>query len=98
MTQDEILKILRELIVELSQKANPSDAKEISKLKSIIGENITPSSPLSALGWDSLQMTFLLVAIEERFQIDTSTISLFDLFTIGDFLTEIQNLLNKKRG
>jgi acyl carrier protein len=94
MKQEEILKILRELIVELS--ANPANAKEASKLKSILDESITPDAPLSVLGWDSMQMTFLLVSIEDRLKIDTSTISILDLFTVGDFLTEIQKLVNQK--
>lgn len=97
MSQDEMLTVLKELVVELSAKANPTHGKEISKLKSIVDAKVTPQSPLSALGWDSLQMTMLLLAVEEKFGIDTSNVSLFDLYTIGDFLTELQTLMNQKR-
>ena len=58
---------------------------------------VTPDSPLSALGWDSLQMTMLLLAVEEKLGIDTSNVSLFDLYTIGDFLSELQILMDKKK-
>jgi acyl carrier protein len=96
MSQEETFKILKELIVQLSESSNPANSKEISKLKSILDESIKPDSPLSVLGWDSMQMTFLLVAVEDRFNIDTSTISILDLFTVGDFLTDIQKLVNQK--
>lgn len=98
MSQEEILKTLKDLVVELSEKSNPVHGKEISKLRSIVDAKINPESPLSALGWDSLQMTMLLVAVEERLGIDTSNLSLFDLYTIGDFLSELKLLVDKKSG
>lgn len=97
MSQDQMLSVLKEIVVEMSEKSNPTHAKEISKLRSIVDSKITPDSPLSALGWDSLQMTMLLVAVEERLGIDTSNVSLFDLYTIGDFLSELQTLVDKKK-
>lgn len=96
MTQEQILSVVKELILELNEKANPSQAKEFSKLKSLIDQKVTPDTPLASLGWDSLQMTFLLVAIEKRLDIDTSTSSLFDLFTVGDLLTELQTLVEQR--
>ncbi len=97
MNQEEMLSILKEIVVELSEKANPVHGKEISKLRSIVDAKVTPDSPLSALGWDSLQMTMLLLAVEEKLGIDTSNVSLFDLYTIGDFLSELQILMDKKK-
>ncbi|MCM0605642.1 MAG: acyl carrier protein [Xanthomonadaceae bacterium] len=97
MTQDQILVVLKELVIELNTKSNPAHLKEFAKLKTLIDEKITPDTPLAALGWDSLQMTFLLVSIEERLDIDTSGLSLFDLFTIGDFLSELEALTKKKK-
>jgi acyl carrier protein len=97
MTQDEILTVLKQIVVERSAKANPAHAREFEKLRSIVDQNVTPESPLAALGWDSLQMTWLLVAVEERLDIDTTTLSLFDLYSIGDFLSELQTLVNQKR-
>lgn len=98
MTQEEILVVLKELVVESIAKANPVHAKELSKLRSIVDNDVKPDSPLASLGWDSMQMTWLLVAVEEKLKIDTSTLSLFDLYTIGDFLTELQNLVKEQRG
>ncbi|MBL7714414.1 MAG: acyl carrier protein [Bdellovibrionales bacterium] len=89
---------MKELVVELNAKANPSQAKEFAKLKNIVDEKVTLDSPLASLGWDSLQMTFLLVALEERLGIDTSTLSMFDLFSVGDFVAELETLVNKKKG
>lgn len=96
MTQEQILAVVKELIIELNEKSNPSHAKEFSKLRSIIDEKVTIDSPLASLGWDSLQMTFLLFALEKRLDIDTSTSSLFDLFTVGDLLTELQKLIQQR--
>lgn len=97
MSQDEILNVLKEIVVELTAKANPSHAKEFSRLRTIVDKNITADSPLASLGWDSLQMTFLLVALEERLGINTSTISMFDLYSVGDFLGELQTQVNNRR-
>ncbi|MBS1963044.1 MAG: acyl carrier protein [Bdellovibrionales bacterium] len=97
MSQEEILSILREVVTERIAKASPGDAQELSKLRTIVNKDVTPDSPLSALGWDSLQMTWLLVAIEERLDIDTSSVSLFDLYSVGDFLSEIQLLTADKK-
>ncbi len=41
-------------------------------------------------------MTWLLVRIEERFDIDTTNLSLFDMFTIGDLLGKLEPLINAK--
>lgn len=96
MTQEQILTVVKEIIVELNEKANPSQAKEFARLRTLTDQKVTPETPLASLGWDSLQMTFLLVAIEKRLDIDTSTSSLFDLFTVGDLLTELQTLVAQR--
>ena len=96
MSQEEILHVLREVVAERIAKASPGDVHELSKFRSIADQSVKPESPLSALGWDSLQMTWLLVALEERLDIDTSSISLFDLYSVGDFLSEIQLLTDAK--
>lgn len=95
MTKEEIFVVVKSIISESIAKSNPVQYKETSKLKGFVENNITPESPLSTLGWDSLQMTWLLLEIENKLKIDTSTISLFDLYTIDDFLTELQKLVKQ---
>ena len=94
MTQIELLALLKELIVETAAKAHPGRKEEFAKMQTLIESKVTLDAPLATLGWDSLQFTWLLVAVEERLKIDTSTISLFDLFTVEDLLKELQMLIN----
>jgi acyl carrier protein len=97
MTQDELLSALKEVVVKMMSKANPGQT-DLTPYREKVEATLNQNSLLSSLGWDSLQMTFLLVEIEDRFGIDTSNLSLLDLYTIGDLLAELQTLIENKKG
>src|SRR4051794_17984165 len=96
MTQADLLAVLKEIVVDSSCKANPERAEELATMRAQLDKGLHPDSALTELGWDSLQLTWLLVRLEERFDIDTSTLSMFDLFTVGDLLGELQALIAAK--
>lgn len=96
MTQTELLDIFKEIVCDTAAKAHPTQAEELDKLRTHLEAGLSPESPLSTLGWDSMQMTWLLVRLEERFDIDTSSLSMFDLFTVGDLLEELQKLIDQR--
>lgn len=95
ITRTELLDIFKEIVCETVAKAHPGQAEELETLRVHLETGLNPDSPLSSLGWDSMQMTWLLVRLEERFDIDTSSLSIFDLFTVGDLLDELQKLIMK---
>jgi acyl carrier protein len=96
MTKEQILEELKSLINEGFKNADPSQKAEIEKIKNAAKEEINLDTPLATIGWDSLQMTWLIVNLENRLKIDASTISMFDLFTVGDLVEEIQLLLEEE--
>ena len=93
ITRTELLDVFKEIVCETAAKAHPIQAEELAKLRNHLETGLNPDSPLSSLGWDSMQMTWLLVRLEERFDIDTSSLLIFDLFTVGDLLDELQKLI-----
>jgi acyl carrier protein len=93
ISRAELLKVFKDIVCETAAKAHPSQAVELDTLRAHLESGLDLESPLSSLGWDSMQMTWLLVRLEEHFDIDTSHLSIFDLFTIGDLLDELQNLI-----
>jgi len=95
MTRTALLDIFKEIVCETAEKAYPKQAEELETLKKNLEAGLNPESPLNSLGWDSMQMTWLLVRLEERFNIDTSSLMIFDLFTVGDLLDEIQKLISQ---
>ena len=96
MTNPELLAILKDVVVQNIRASNPGDAQELGKLRNLVDASVTVDSPIASLGWDSLQMTWLLVAIEDRLEIDTSNLSLFELHSIDDLLNELQ-ILRRER-
>jgi acyl carrier protein len=97
MTQLELLAILAELVKDAPSSGKPGQARELAELGARIKSSaVTLDSPLSEFGWDSVQMTWILIRLEERYDIDTSTVSMFNLFTVGDLMSELTTLINQK--
>jgi acyl carrier protein len=96
VTQADILTALKELVVDSADSASPGHAPQLAALRDRI-DSINAETPLAKIGWDSIQMTWVLIALEERFSIDTSMLSLFDMFSVGDLLRELQPLVNQAR-
>ena len=96
VTQAELLAALKELVVDAAKDGNPALAPDLAALRARVDSSLGIESPLASLGWDSMHMTWILVRAEERFGIDTSSLSLFNLFTVGDLLRELLLLINDK--
>ena len=96
MTEVELLGLLQEMFVDLTVRHSPEKADQREALLADARTRLHAEATLLETGWDSMQLTWLLVRIEERFDIDTSTLSLFDLFTIGDLLRELQVRIQEK--
>jgi acyl carrier protein len=96
VTNEDLLAILKELAVDIASNVDPAYAKQLAALRDRV-ENLSDiESPLADLGWDSVQMTWLLIRLEERLGIDTSSLSLFDMYTVGDLLRAVQRLIDEK--
>ena len=94
MTQAELLNVLKE-VAEVDA-ADPAVAKQSGNLCARLDPSLTLDSPLAQVGWDSLEMTWVLVRLEERLDIDTSNLSMFNLHTVGDLLRELKQLTDAR--
>jgi acyl carrier protein len=95
MTKNDLLVVLKDVVVAAGDKSDPTHTPESAELRARVEASLTVDAPLAQLGWDSLRMTWVLVRLEERLNIDTSSLSLFDLFTVGDLLEELEALTNQ---
>ena len=89
MDKLEVLNGLKEVVIKGIQENTPELATDLNALKEKIENELKIDSPVYDLGWDSLQMTWLLLNLEKKFDIDLSTLSTFDLFEIGDLVDEV---------
>lgn len=85
--------MIKELVVRMATDEMAKGA-DVSELHQKIETHLHADAPIAQLGWDSVQMTWLLVRLEERYGIDTSTLSMFDMFTVGDLLRALVPLIN----
>lgn len=96
MNKSEVLSGLKEVVIRGIQENTPELATDLNALKEKIENELTIDSPVYDLGWDSLQMTWLLLNLEKKFQIDLSTLSTFDLYAIGDLVDEVHKRVEDK--
>lgn len=89
-----VLSGLKEVVLQGVQENTPEQAKDHDALKKKIDNELTIEAPISNLGWDSLQMTWLLLNLEKKFKIDLSTLSTFDLYSVEDLVDQIQKRLD----
>ena len=70
--------------------------EQLAQKKVEIEEKLTMDAPLTALGWDSMTMTWLVVTLEDKLNIDISSLSLMELYSIGDLINELTELVEQK--
>lgn len=97
MNSNELLQLVKDVMVEVVAREMRPAPEELARLKEEIHQKLTPEAPIAELGWDSVRMTWLLVRLEERLDIDTSNLSLYELFTVGDMLKQIQARVDAKK-
>ena len=96
MDKMEVLQGLKEVVIQGIQENTPELAQDLEGLRNKIENDLKIDSPVSALGWDSLQMTWLLLNLEKKFDIDLSTLSTFDLYAIEDLVNELHQRIEAK--
>jgi acyl carrier protein len=93
MTRDELLQVVKDTALALIERENVDGRVDLDAWRARLDRELVPDAPLAHLGWDSLRMTWLLVRLEETLQVDASTLSLYDLFTVGDLLDQLLELV-----
>ena len=94
MNQEKVYNEFKAVVLKSFQHEDPSISdQQLQKKKKEIDEVLTLDAPLTALGWDSMTMTWLIVTREDRFEIDMSSISLMEIYSVGDLVNEISVLI-----
>lgn len=87
--------MIKELVIKMAaDETAKGDEAKLAAVRETVETHLHAEAPIAQLGWDSVQMTWLLVRLEERYGIDTSTLSMFDMFTVGDLLRALVPLIN----
>lgn len=86
MTKPELLDTLKAIATEVMVSETGADP---AATRADLDARLSLEAPLTELGWDSVRLTWLLVRVEERFDIDTSGISMYDLFVVEDLIDEL---------
>jgi acyl carrier protein len=97
-TKSDLLQLIKDTAVQIIERETRPPQEELTALRKQLDERLISEAPLSELGWDSIHMTWLLVRLEEQLDIDTSTLSLYELFTVGDLLEQLQGRIDAKKG
>ena len=97
MNQDEILKIFKSLVVKSYLNDDRTLSEErLKEITSEVAARVAIDTPLSAVGLDSMKMTWIIVRFEELLDIDASGVSFFELYDVKDLAKEIIELVNQK--
>ena len=86
MSPDSLLTVIKEIATEVQVTETGLEAATV---RADFDARLRLDAPLTELGWDSVRLTWLLVRLEERFDIDTSGISMYDLFVVEDLVREL---------
>ena len=97
MSMDAFRKELDELILEMLVDERFIRPEETEATRSKLATQFVADRPLAELGWDSMQLPALLVRAEDRWAIDASDLSVFDLFTVGDLVEALYDRVTAVR-
>lgn len=92
-TREELLELIKATAIALIERETRPPQSELDERREWMDRELTEEAPIADLGWDSAKMTWLLVRLEEELDIDTSGLSLYELFTVGDLLDKLQACL-----
>jgi acyl carrier protein len=94
MKNEEIFNSFKALLVKSHLNDDPSLTKEqLQEIRKEIDEKIHMDTPLSAVGLDSMKMTWLIVRFEERLNVNASGLSFFELYDVNDLVEELASLI-----
>ncbi len=90
MTNDEVFKTFKSLLVKRHLHNDPSLPKErLNEIAKDVESKVQLTTPLNELGLDSMTMTWIVVSFEEALNVDASGVSFFELFDVNDLIKEI---------
>ena len=86
-----LIEDLRAVILQMLIDERVIEADAVDAMRDRLETEFVSETPLPELGWDSIQFAALLVRAEDRYGLDTSDLSVFDIFTVGDLVTAIED-------
>jgi acyl carrier protein len=95
MSREDLLELIKTTALALVERETRPSPEELANTRAWMDRELREDTPLAELGWDSAKMTWLLVRLEDVLGIDTSTMSLYELFTVGNLLDGLQERLTK---
>lgn len=97
MDTTKVLESFKALIVKSHLNDDRTLSEErLSEISKDIDERVKLDTPLSAVGLDSMKMTWIIVRFEEELEIDASGVSFFELYDVNDLTVEILKLVTEK--
>ena len=92
-----LLAELRDMIADMMVEERMILPEQRDSSRGELDKHFILERPIAELGWDSIQFPALLVRAEHRYGIDTSEVSVFDVFTVGDLVEELYALVEARR-
>jgi acyl carrier protein len=97
ISSEKVLEKFKALIVKSHLNDDRSLSEErLSEIAKEVDGRVFIDTPLSAVGLDSMKMTWIIVRFEEELDIDASGVSFFELYDVNDLATEIIQLVKQK--
>jgi acyl carrier protein len=94
MITQSVFNVFKSLLAKSHLNDNPAlSASALLEIERNIESTIHLDTPLSAIGLDSMTMTWIVVKLEEKYEIDASCVSFFELHDVNDLITQIVTLL-----
>jgi len=93
MTKEQIFDFFKSNVVKSHLNTNPNlSADEIGSISASVDQRVFTDTPLSAIGLDSITMIWIMVQFDNELNIDTSSISFFELNDVSDLCDKVQGL------
>jgi acyl carrier protein len=94
MTKEQILDLFKSSVVKSHLNNNPSlNSDELTTISKSVDQRIMFDTPLSAVGLDSITMIWIMVQFDNELNIDTSSISFFELNDVNDLCDKVHGLI-----
>lgn len=94
MHKDIIVHAIKEAYMQVINNDEDITAQEKARLVNKLPIAFKQTMPLSTLGWDSLKLTWFMVRLEEQLDIDTSSISMYNLHTFADLIEALNQKMS----
>jgi acyl carrier protein len=93
MNNESVFNAFKTLLVKSHLNDNPALSENtLKEIEQNIESTIRLDTPLSSIGLDSMTMTWIVVKLEEKYNIDASCVSFFELYDVNDLINQIVSL------